>query len=95
MNIEKNINNNPFIGAFFKLKDERWVSAVERYLDQMFIKTFCVDNEYDSTILETIMKENSDTITKDPSPIFVSFSSFSDQVKTTFYFKLVENKYNY
>ncbi|XP_071562510.1 structural maintenance of chromosomes protein 6-like [Temnothorax nylanderi] len=45
------------IGAFIKLKDAAWAPAVESFFGYRFLSSFCVDNDQDAKLLNSIMKE--------------------------------------
>lgn len=45
------------IGAYIKMKDAAWVPAVESFLGEGTLSTFCVDNNQDAKFLSSIMKE--------------------------------------
>ncbi|XP_018302040.1 structural maintenance of chromosomes protein 6 [Mycetomoellerius zeteki] len=45
------------IGAFIKLKDAAWAPAVESFLGYGTLNSFCVDNNQDAKLLNSIMKE--------------------------------------
>lgn len=42
------------LGAYIKLKDEKWAVAVEGYLGQAMLRAFTVDNQQDSKLLRQI-----------------------------------------
>ncbi|XP_072747857.1 structural maintenance of chromosomes protein 6 [Anoplolepis gracilipes] len=45
------------IGAYIKVKDASWTPAVENYLNSRMLSSFCVDNNQDAKLLNSIMKE--------------------------------------
>ncbi|XP_070161215.1 structural maintenance of chromosomes protein 6 [Polyergus mexicanus] len=45
------------IGAYIKVKDASWTPAIENYLNSRMLSSFCVDNNQDAKLLNSIMKE--------------------------------------
>lgn len=45
------------IGAYIKVKDASWTPAIENYLSSRMLSSFCVDNNQDAKLLNSIMKE--------------------------------------
>ncbi|XP_012539107.1 structural maintenance of chromosomes protein 6 isoform X2 [Monomorium pharaonis] len=64
------------IGAFIKMKDAAWAPAVEHFLGKNFLNSFCVDNNQDAKLLNSIMKE----IFYKGNTLQIISSKFFDQV---------------
>lgn len=79
------------LGAFIKLKDAAWAPAVENFLGTRLLSSFCVDNNQDAKLLNSIMKE----IFYNENTLQIISSKFFNQVKeyNFLYFNILKLKY--
>lgn len=74
------------IGAFIKMKDAAWAPAVESFLGIRILSSFCVDNNQDAKLLNSIMKE----IFYNENTLQIISSKFFNQVrKCSLFFILI------
>lgn len=80
------------IGAFIKMKDAAWAPAVESFLGFRVLSSFCVDNNQDAKLLNSIMKE----IFYKENTLQIISSKFFNQVRELiffYYFNILKMKY--
>ncbi|XP_058791643.1 structural maintenance of chromosomes protein 6 [Phymastichus coffea] len=64
------------LGAYISIKDPSWIPAIESFLGIGMLRTFCVDNLHDRTLLNKIMSE---IFTNEHSPSIIISKFFDDR----------------
>lgn len=45
------------VGSYIKLKDKKWALAIEDFISQSMLISFCVDNQKDAKVLSRIFSD--------------------------------------